>query len=167
MLIGRSANSQSKWIPELQLPLKGETAAYGKDLTISQYLAKEVPFKTKEDGCRAELSIFYFRVNSKGMVDSIYVEGNLDKVAVDVIKKNIRSTDNKWKVPRTTSRQSECWFVFPFFDAGRSKLCSEDLLRYRNQLIQVLEMYSGSRQTTDRMGRVLLPPNDIVLLSHH
>lgn len=165
-LVAWGANGQAKWMPEFQLPLAGETAASSKDLTISEYLAKGVPFSAKESECTVELSIFSFRVNSGGIVDSIYVEGNLDRDAVDVIKKNIRSTSNKWKIPKTTSPRSECWFVYPYFDAGKSSGCSKTALTYRNQLIQLVRMYSESKPTADRFGRVILPPNEVMLLSN-
>lgn len=155
-LLPWTAQAQHVWQPTFQLPLEGATASIRHDITLSEYLSRNVSIGNFTSPCESQFSVFHFLVNAKGSIDSIYVEGDLNAERVDIIKQNIYATSNKWNMPQGTTSLNNCWFSFPYFFA-KGNPCSENERRYRMQLRNAFELYNGSKSTIDNPGRVILP----------
>lgn len=158
VLITSPGNAQV-WEPSFQIGLNAEAAAKGKDVSLSTYLSHNTVYNAGDHGCFLKISLFYFRVNGLGAIDSVYSRGSLNETLVATIKTNILATEGKWKLPEKSRASDKCWFIFPFIDPGRSKSCLGQQRLSRNALEELLLLYSDAKPTKDRQGRVMLPPN--------
>lgn len=157
-MITGSVSAQT-WQPSFQIGLNADAAAWGEDISLSTYLSRNVAYSTGDQGCNLKISLFYFRVNGLGAVDSVYAHGGLTEELVNIIKTNILATEGKWKLPKNSRASDKCWFIFPFIDPGRSKSCLGQQQLSHNALKELLILYSGAETAKDRQGRVMLPPN--------
>lgn len=153
------------WQPSFQMGLNAEAAAWGKNVSLSRYLSRNAAYNYGDHGCYLKLSLFYFRVNGLGAVDSIYAKGSLNEDLVATIKTNILATEGKWKLPEKSQASDKCWFIFPFTDPGSPESCIGQQQLSRNALAELLLLYSMSEPTKDSHGRVMLPPNEFFQLS--
>jgi len=153
-----------KWKPDFLLPLSPESARLN-NVDLASYLQSDFDAHRYEQNCVAELSLFYFRVNYEGKIDSVYSNGTLNKEAVTAVYKNIYKTQGKWKIPTGTSPIDNCWFVYPYFLFGNMSDCKEnqEILYSMHSLYQFL---SASKTHEDWKGRVVLPPNPHANLSY-
>jgi len=152
------------WRPIFDLGLTAETVLYNKPLTLSEYLSKSAALDPGDE-CLIKMSTFYFRVNGQGIVDSIEVKGNLDNQSVKTIKSNIYATKGKWKLPPNSKPSDSCWFVFPFIDFGRSRLCNTQQNISRTQLFELVSLYSERELIFDKHNRLVIPPNQPFMIS--
>jgi hypothetical protein len=151
-------SAQHLWQPAFKQPL-GSMAAAGKMLSLSEFLTRDVGFDSGNNSCEPQFAIFYFRVNYQGEIDSLYVEGDITAQGKDQIFSNLRSTQKQWSIPKITTSKDKCWFLFPFYNGGNGKRCSEQQDKHRKQMLRVNQLYSFSESTMDRWGRVILPAN--------
>ena len=154
--IGNVGYAQT-WLPEFRIRI-GYNSILPKTTTLNEFLTYDHPIVA--ENCQARMSVFYFKVNSKGMVDSLYSEGNFKEKEKDIILKNIKGTSGNWILPKTTRTEDYCWFVFPCFILGAlDKYCPDDQQNFRQLVLLrgLLQNYSFSR---DKHGRYLLPPNE-------
>lgn len=146
-----------KWRPDFALPLGGEILMNMQKQKLGDYL-NYIP-DHKPGSCEAELSVFYFRVNSRGKIDSLRVDGNLSSLVSAQIIKNIYKTEGKWRIPNDTKDGDTCWFVYPFFLFGSYGPCSGSKEISFRQTYSLYEIYSNLTDTQDQMGRVIISPN--------
>lgn len=151
------------WLPEFRIRL-GYSTVMDRNSTLNEFLQFEHPLVAGD--CDARMSVFYFRVNSKGIVDSLYSEVNFALREREVINKNILNTSRNWILPKSTTSGDKCWFVFPCFILGRnSKYCSTDH-EYTAQLEEVRKkLLTNGSQGWDAQGRYVLRPNIIGSMS--
>lgn len=159
VLVSFSVKAQV-WQPTFQIGLAPESAALSRYVTLSRYLSRNLDYGAGDHGCYLKMSIFYFRVNARGEVDSLYSKGGLNEKTTAQITSNIMATKGKWNVPQNSQPSEKCWFIYPVVDPGRSRSCSEQQRISRNALIELLMTYAGAEPTSDKHGRVILPPND-------
>lgn len=104
--------------------------------------------------CSTNWQIFYFRVNSKGKIDSLRHEGTLEKNSIDRMMKNIYSTNGHWRIPKSTKSNEVYWFIYPYFDFGThfypdshcpetDKVIQETLIKLSDQFLRFSTMNSG------------------------
>jgi hypothetical protein len=151
---------EQPWQPSFQMGLNTEAAAWGENVIISRFLSRNANYNSGDHGCFLKISLFYFRVNSLGAVDSVYSNGSLNNNLVATIKANILATEGKWKIPKNTQPTDKCWFIYPVIDPGRSKSCPDQQMISRNALVELLALYSRAESTIDNHGRIMLPPNE-------
>lgn len=63
--------------------------------------------------------VFFFRVNTKGKVDSIFHQGTLKVSRSNEILENIKATSGKWKTNQSGDKLSNHWFIYPTFEFGK------------------------------------------------
>lgn len=148
------------WQPTFQVGLTSETAAMQSNMTLSKYLSRNLDYGAGDHGCYLKISIFYFRVNAQGEVDSLYSTGGLTEKSTALITSNIIATKGKWNIPPNSRPSEKCWFIYPVVDPGRARSCSEQQQISRNALVKLLLTYAGAGPTRDKHGRIVLPPND-------
>jgi hypothetical protein len=68
--------------------------------------------------CRNNYGIFAFKINSRGKIEKLEYEGDLDSSIVRKIKLNIRKTEGNYTRPSKSNQESFHWFVLPFFSNG-------------------------------------------------
>ncbi len=158
VLVTAPGNAQV-WQPTFQIGLNAEAAAWGEDISLSTYLSRNAAYNAGDHGCYLKISLFYFRVNGLGAIDSVYTSGNLNENLVATVTTNILATEGKWKLPEKSQVSDKCWFIFPFIDPGKSKSCLAQQQLSRNALEELLLLYSAAGPMKDRQGRVMLPPN--------
>ncbi|GAA4432348.1 hypothetical protein GCM10023091_04290 [Ravibacter arvi] len=73
--------------------------------TLRDYLFFGFSRISKESG------IVYFRVNGKGQVDSIRIDGFFKPEIQNWLRNNIESTNGKWTLPQGTKESDFCWFT--------------------------------------------------------
>lgn len=151
---------EQTWQPSFQMGLNAEAVAWGEDVILSRFLSRNANYNSGDHGCFLKISLFYFRVNGLGAVDSVYSNGSLNNSLVTTIKANILATEGKWKMPKNTQPTDKCWFIYPVIDPGRSKSCPDQQIISRNALVELLALYSRAETTTDNRGRIILPPNE-------
>lgn len=156
VLLTCHSHAQS-WLPEFRLNFNYRRSAIFKGATLNEFLEYDVD--TDISPCQTRASIFHFRVNAKGVVDSIYHEGNLDTGVVNVIQENIQSTNGSWILPAKTKETDHCWFIFPFFVIGRPENCTKEQREQRQQIKILHKLLSGLKFRSDEQGRYLLAPN--------
>lgn len=83
---------------------------------ISDFLGKRV-FVTEElaQHCETQYGEFKFRVNEKGIVDSLAVSGNLKPIVIDKISESIWSSSGRWKLTHLKDGLKSYWFTYPFY----------------------------------------------------
>jgi hypothetical protein len=146
--------SQS-WLPEFRANLGIDRIVSRSEL--HEFLTFLHP--SFSDECSARMSVFYFRVNYQGQVDSLYSEGNLKPAEKEGINQNILKTNGNWVIPPNTKKTDQCWFVFPcFIVGGLDKHCPDDQKNSRQLLILRNTLVEFAFQR-DAKGRYLLPPN--------
>lgn len=165
LVLVKSPGIAQTWQPSFQMGLNAEAAAWGGNVSLSRYLSRNAAYDYGDHGCYLKLSLFYFRVNGLGTVDSIYAKGSLNEELVAAIKTNIRATEGKWRLPEKSRASDKCWFIFPFIDPGSSESCVGQQKLSRNALAELLLLYSISEPTKDSHGRVMLPPNEFHQMS--
>ncbi|GAB3168560.1 hypothetical protein GCM10027291_17410 [Telluribacter humicola] len=146
------------WRPDFRIPLGPEAIWLQYYNELSHFWAKGTDVGTV-DRCKIQVSMFYFRVNSQGEIDSIYTQGNLNRSATEAVYKNIYETEGKWVLPKDTKSTDSCWFIYPFFAFGSSRSCSDELLADRYPLSLLYQQLSVLKSTEDQRGRVLLHPS--------
>lgn len=164
VMITCAANAQA-WQPSFQVGLRAEAAAWGEDISLSKYLSRNADYNVGDHGCYFKISLFFFRVNGLGAIDSVYARGSLNEDLVASVTANILATQGKWKLPEKSQTSDKCWFIFPFIDLGRARSCQGMQRLSRNALTELLLIYADAEPTKDRRGRVMLPPNDFPQLS--
>ncbi|MEO6685432.1 MAG: hypothetical protein ABIN24_05680 [Dyadobacter sp.] len=163
ILISFEIHAQN-WRPNFAIPLGSESMATSNNQKLNEYLEQHVPWH-RPGNCESELSVFTFRVNSRGGIDSMDVDGNLNKDVAAQIVKNIYKTEGKWKIPDNTKAGDKCWFVYPFFLFGNISPCTDEKRAAFYQLLSLYHIYSGSFDIADNRGRVILAPNSFAKLS--
>jgi hypothetical protein len=68
--------------------------------------------------CRNNYGIFIFKINSRGKIEKLAYEGDLDSSIVRKIKLNIRKTEGNYTRPSKSNQESFHWFVLPFMSNG-------------------------------------------------
>lgn len=68
--------------------------------------------------CRNNYGIFAFKINSRGKIEKLEYEGDLDSSIVRKIKLNIRKTEGNYTRPSKSNQESFHWFVLPFMSNG-------------------------------------------------
>jgi len=89
----------------------------GDKVDLYSYLERII-VRNKDNRCSTNWQVFYFRVDSRGSIDSLHHEGTLEKNVVDTVIKNIYSTNEHWHVPKSAKLGEKYWFVYPYFDFG-------------------------------------------------
>jgi hypothetical protein len=155
-----ATESANVWRPFFQMGLEGEASVLGENVTLSQFLSRGADYSAGDHGCFLKISLFYFRVNGLGSVDSVYSRGSLNDKLGATITANILATKGKWQTPKNTQPSDKCWFIYPAIDPGRSISCIEQQRISRNSLVELLDLYTRAESTTDSHGRIILPPNE-------
>lgn len=159
LVLVTTPGSAQVWQPSFQIGLNTEAASWGKDVSLSTYLSRNAAYNAGDHGCYLKISLFYFRVNGLGAIDSLYSKGSLNENLVSTIKANILATKGKWRLPEKSRASDQCWFIFPFIDPGRSNSCLGQQQISLTALKELLWLYSYAEPTKDQRGRVMLPPN--------
>ncbi len=155
ILISSQVMSQG-WLPEFRIRIDHKPITM-IETSLNTFLQQNHSLYIK--GCNARMSVFYFRVNHKGVVDSLYSEGNFLKEEQNLIQKNILNTSGNWSLPANTSRGNSCWFVYPCFVMGQSDgACPDDPANQR-QFEILRDLLSSQAWAFDQQGRYRLPPN--------
>ncbi len=83
---------------------------------VSDFLGKPV-FVTEEiaQNCETQYGEFRFRINEKGIVDSLAVSGNLKPIIIDKISKRIWSSSGRWTFTHLKDKLKSYWFTYPFY----------------------------------------------------
>lgn len=104
------------------------------------------------------MEYFYFRVNDKGIVDSIRFEGNLRKEIQQQIVKNIYDTKGHWLISLSTRKNQKCWFMYPFFDLsdGPDNKCSESNKTTRRNLTAMIHELQQIKVFLDGQTQVVM-----------
>jgi len=160
LFIPLSSEAQG-WKPQFEIGLNTYYSIRIKDPDLDKFLSFNHPSPLVRD-CETQLSIFYFRVNSKGKVDSIYVKGTSHPDIVNPITRAIYETDNYWQVPPHTKPEDYCWFVYPYFYFGRQTSCSEEQAKSFRQTDLLFQLLRSQKTNTDLQGRYVLPPNNFI-----
>jgi hypothetical protein len=71
--------SAQVWQPSFQMGLNAKAASWGKDVSLSTYLSRNAAYNAGDNGCYLKISLFYFRVNGSGTIDSVYAMGSLNE----------------------------------------------------------------------------------------
>jgi hypothetical protein len=93
---------------------KGDTHCYE---ILETELVADVPVPA-DVLCRNNYGIFAFKINSRGKIEKLAYEGDLDSSIVRKIKLNIRKTEGKYIRPSKSNQESFHWFVLPFMSNG-------------------------------------------------
>ena len=146
-----------RWLPEFKIRI-GHRPITDMNMVLIEFLDQNHYFL--KQGCNTRMSVFYFRVNSTGKVDTLYSQGNFSDEEKSLINKNILNTSENWVLPANTSREDACWFVYPCFVFGQLKeACSQDPANQRQLEILHKLLFSQAHQF-DELGRYRLPPNN-------
>lgn len=153
-LFSHQAMSQ-KWLPEFRVRIDyiprtlineplGSFLAYGHTFTWE---------------CTPRISIFHFRVNYQGRVDSVYSIGNFSEDEKKLITQNILNTSGNWILPLGTKPSDFCWFLYPcFIFPYRPRGCQDNQGHlYQARLLHELLSERGNK--FDRYGRYSLHPS--------
>lgn len=107
---------QNKWMPAFKLDFRDYLKLNTSRDDISYFLKwNGISPNAGSPQCETRYGEFKFRVNYKGLVDSIQVTGNLPDYYNQRIVTRIKETAGRWRVPADSSPQSECWFTYPFY----------------------------------------------------
>ncbi len=107
---------QKKWIPAFKLDFHDYLRLNTSRDDVSSFLQwSTLSSNEGSPQCETRYGEFKFRVNYKGLIDSIQVTGNLTDYHSKQIIVRIRETAGRWKVPADSSPESECWFTYPFY----------------------------------------------------
>lgn len=87
------------WRPVFSLPMDAELLQNINNQNLNEYLDRNISWR-HPGNCEAKTAVFYFRVTSQGKIDSIRIEGNLNKDVSSQVVKNIYKTEGKWKMPK-------------------------------------------------------------------
>lgn len=156
VLLSHQGMSQ-RWLPEFRIRI-GHRPVTEMNMDLIEFLDQSHSFNKK--GCNTRMSVFYFRVNSKGQVDSLYSQGNFLEEETSLISKNILNTSGNWVLPANTSREDACWFIYPCFVFGElTGACSGDTAN-QNQLAILHKLLFSQAYEFDKLGRYRLPPNN-------
>lgn len=156
MILSFDVRSQN-WIPVFEVKIDYRPIhMIGKSL--GDFLQYGHPYVAK--GCDTKVCIFHFRVNSKGDVDSLYFEGNFDKIETDVILGNILKTSGNWILPSNTTKDSFCWFVYPCYILGELVYPCLNDPQNQQQIVLLRNLLTNYSNTFDKRGRYLLAPNE-------
>lgn len=119
-------------------------------------LTKDV--NTANYDCVSAWSIFYFRVSSEGIVDSIRFEGNLRKEIKQQIVKNIYNTKGHWLISPPSKKHQKCWFIYPFFDLsdGPEDKCSESQIITKKNLLAMIHEFKQIKFFLDGQSQVIM-----------
>lgn len=155
ILISNQVMSQG-WLPEFRIRIDYKPVTM-LNTSLSDFLQQNHSLYVKD--CATRMTVFYFRINYKGMVDSVHYEGNFSEGERNLIIKNIRNTSGNWSLPTNTSRGNSCWFVYPCFILGQlNGSCADDPANQRQ--FQILRsLLSSQAWTFDKKGLYHLPPN--------
>ncbi len=93
---------------------KGNSHCYE---TLENDLVADVPVPA-DVLCRNNYGIFAFKINSRGIIEKLEYEGDLDSSIVRRIKLNIRKTAGNYTRPSKSNQESFHWFVLPFMSNG-------------------------------------------------
>jgi len=115
--------------------------------------------KLYPDSCNPRMSMFYFRINHLGLVDSLYSEGNFDTKEKEAINQNILKTNRNWILPNNTKDKDKCWFIYPCFIIGGLDNCDIRAQKKREELLVLRSLLFKKAAREDSLGRYLLPPN--------
>lgn len=84
---------------------------------------------TEAPDCKPSWAMFKFRVNGKGLIDSIWFDGQLSKKTTTRILDNIHATAGSWIVAPGTKESDVAWYVYFYSDTrgrwDRKLNCSE------------------------------------------
>lgn len=162
LAISIPAKSQ-RWRPEFQVPMDARTINTEMS-TLNDFLDYGTPLTGSD--CQIRVSMFSFRVNYLGVVDSVYSEGTFFPEAIDAITRNIRSTSGHWVVPKGTKKGDSCWFLYPCFMIGAVRESCRDRLDIPQKSALLLhETLSRLAFQFDSGGRCILPANKLLFNS--
>lgn len=85
LVLVTTPGSAQVWQPSFQIGLNAEAASWGKDVSLSTYLSRNAAYNAGDHGCYLKISLFYFRVNGLGAIDSLYSKGSLNENLVSTI----------------------------------------------------------------------------------
>lgn len=136
----------------------------GDKIDIYSYLERTI-VRNENNRCSTNWEVFYFRVNSRGRVDSLHHSGTLEKNVVDEIVKNIYSTNGHWRVPKSARPGEGYWFIYPYFDFGthyypdskcpeRDKILQKNMIKMSEQFHHICFMNSGKSPYVLRLFRI-------------
>ncbi len=136
----------------------------GDKADLYSYLERTI-VRSKNNKCSTNWQVFYFRVNSKGKVDSLHHEGTLEKNVIGEITKNIYSTNGHWRVPKSAKPSEKYWFVYPYFDFGThfyldsdcpesDRILQKNMIESSEQFSHLCSMNSGGSPYVLRPFRV-------------
>lgn len=151
VLIGQPCNAQGWPNPRYKIDEVDQKTGDKEDLY--SYLEKSI-VRDDNSRCSTNWQIFYFRVNSRGKLDSLRHEGTLKRDIVKVIIKNIYSTNGHWRVPKSAKPGEKYWFVYPYFDFGThfyldsdcpesDKILQKNMIELSEQFNRLCSMNSG------------------------
>lgn len=151
-----------EWLPEFRVKFDYRPSIL-IGASLHDFLQFEHPLIAR--GCNTRVSIFYFRVNYQGQVDSLYNQGNFTNEEAKLISRNILATSGSWVLPGRTTSQDHCWFIYPCYVLGRlTDPCADDP-QNQIQITILRNLLAGHAYQFDRSGRYLLPPNDYTFYS--
>lgn len=156
LILTHYARSQT-WLPKFKVSVHYRPISMA-NATLKEFLQYGHPYVAK--GCQTKMSVFYFRVNYVGKVDSLFSEGNFTKEEKELISRNILATSDNWLLPTNTKRENYCWFVYPCFILGRLVDPCADDPENQEQIKILRRLLSTHSNQFDSQGRYLLPPND-------
>jgi hypothetical protein len=79
LVLATGSGNAQVWQPSFQMGLNAEATSWGKDVSLSTYLSRNAAYNAGDNGCYLKISLFYFRVNGSGTIDSVYAMGSLNE----------------------------------------------------------------------------------------
>lgn len=157
LLISAHHAASQTWLPKFRVSVNYRPVIMA-NASLQEFLQYGHPWAAK--GCHTRMSVFYFRVNHLGKVDSLFSEGNFTKEEKEVISRNILATSDNWILPANTTSENFCWFLYPCFILGRLVGPCADDPQNQEQIKILRRLLSDHSEEFDKQGRYLLPPND-------
>ncbi len=156
-IITTSTGSKGQhWKPEFKIPLDSKSI-HTQISDLNDYL--QFGFPLVANNCASRLSLFNFRVNSLGQVDSVYSEGNFRTDENALIIKNIKTTSGNWILPKNTKISDNCWFVYPCYIVGEITQHCRDVESHVQSILMLRATLAKVSFQFDNLGRYILPPN--------
>ena len=134
----------------------------GVSYDLGTWLEKDVPGPITGD-CNPAWAVFYFRVNGKGEVDSLFVRERLRRDVSEKIVKNIYETKGHWQLSQHAKATDSAWYIFPYFDLGVAPGANPDCSEKDRELQQIVKnliyTMAGIQVATQNFNATQLKPS--------
>lgn len=140
-----------------------------KKMGIEELLKKGIQTMGYNDSlhCQVAWSIFYFSIDYKGKVKDLEIDqrGNLDTNIISKIKKNLYETESLWHIPKGTTKNEVCKFVYPFFRYDLDNTgCNDTQIQTKREVLKFMRLFFNLQtDLEENKGNVYVisPRNDV------